>query len=350
MPPRAPAQPSEDRAAEPGGPTTRGPLEPPRPGELTRLLRALTVLEGLAALALSFVLIDAGLPGPAACAIAFATPFGVHAGVIAAEFIVAAALSAPTPPGHRIGAARAVAMVLHEAVQSIRVFQWEQPWGRHPIPLGPVAGSPGRIPVLLVHGYACNRRVWRRMAEALARRGHPLAFVDLEPVFGGIDEHTGRIAQAVRDLRARTGAVRVALLAHSMGGLACRAYLRQSGHADVAGLVTLGTPHQGTALARFGRGENARQMRPDSGWLAALSRHEAGGAGPGLSCVVVLTHHDNLLAPRVPQDIPGARRVELEGIGHLGLVESARVREIVIGALDGFTAGPRDAGPGGRGA
>ncbi len=321
---------------------------PPRRGELARLLRALTIVEGLAALALSIVLIDAGLSWPAAGGIAIAIPLLVHAGVIAAEFVVAAALSPPTPPRHRIGTARALALVLHEAAQSIRVFQWEQPWGRRPILLGPATGSSDRIPVLLVHGYACNHRVWRRMAEALAQRGHPLAVVDLEPVFGGIDDHAAIIAQAVHGLRARTGACRVALLAHSMGGLACRAYLRRSGVADVAGLVTLGTPHQGTALARFGRGENARQMRPDSAWLTALTRHEAAGPGLARPAVVVLTHHDNLLAPRVPQDVPGARRVELDGIGHLGLVESARVREIVIDALDGFAAGPRTAPPGDR--
>src|SRR5205814_5001162 len=42
------------------------------------------------------------------------------------------------------------------------------------------------------------------------------------------------------------------LVAHSMGGLASRAYLQSGGYRrDVAALVTVGTPHRGSIAAQF---------------------------------------------------------------------------------------------------
>ena len=68
------------------------------------------------------------------------------------------------------------------------------------------------------------------------------------------------------------------IVAHSMGGLVARAYLRRHGGAQVARVITLGTPHHGTALANLAPGSNARQMSRPGGqpnaWLAQLAASE----------------------------------------------------------------------------
>jgi len=55
----------------------------------------------------------------------------------------------------------------------------------------------------------------------------------------------------IGNLQRATGADKVTLLAHSMGGLASRSYLEifDPGGNDVDRLITIGTPHNGTPLA-----------------------------------------------------------------------------------------------------
>jgi len=155
-----------------------------------------------------------------------------------------------------------------------------------------------------------------------------------------------RIEARVRELCAATGATRIAIVAHSMGGLAARAWMRSYGKpaygkpaygkpaygsARVARLVTLGTPHHGTALARFGLGANAVQMRRDSAWLRDLAAAE----GPDVRARIVslYTHHDNIVAPQDSSVLPGARNVAFGGIGHVALGSNPRVLAEVLRAL-----------------
>ena len=73
-------------------------------------------------------------------------------------------------------------------------------------------------------------------------------------VFGDNDgqsfETQGRqVAAAVAKVRGLTGAAKVALVGHSMGGLAARAYLQSPGYRnDVAAFATVATPHGGSLL------------------------------------------------------------------------------------------------------
>jgi len=90
----------------------------------------------------------------------------------------------------------------------------------------PASARAGRLPVLLVHGYVCNRAAGWALARALRRRGETVWAPTLEPVYGAIDTWVEPLAAAVDRLRTATGAERVVLVTHSMGGLAARAYLR----------------------------------------------------------------------------------------------------------------------------
>src|SRR5258708_2818056 len=78
---------------------------------------------------------------------------------------------------------------------------------------------------------------------------------------------------------AGTGEARVTVIAHSMGGLGARAYLRTHGAGRVRKLITIATPHHGTVHARFGAGDNARQMSRGSRFLEEL-REQEGLRGP----------------------------------------------------------------------
>jgi triacylglycerol lipase len=117
----------------------------------------------------------------------------------------------------------------------------------------------------------------------------------------------------------------VILLAHSMGGLAARAYLCEHGAAHIAKIITLGVPHHGTGLADIGIGENSDQMRwtgkAGSGrpndWLQQLAARE--NPAHYALFVNIYSYHDNIVAPQTSSCLPGARNIACHGIGHVAL-------------------------------
>lgn len=266
----------------------------------------------------------------------FAVPIGVHVLVLTADFVLAWAARDPRPP--RVAASRLHAIGCwvrawaREIPDSLRTFDIAQPLlaGR-PLPgSGRVCPTSG-LPVLLIHGFFCNHALWRPMARALDAAGHPVAAVDLEPPFGPIDDYVPIIAEAVDALRRRCAAPQVAIVAHSMGGLAARAYLRACGDEAVAALITLGTPHRGTVHARLGHGHNVRQMRPDSDWLRQLATDEPEPRRARFT--VILSLQDNIVAPQAIQTLPGARTIVLEGLGHVRLAYAPAVIAQVLATL-----------------
>ncbi len=87
-------------------------------------------------------------------------------------------------------------------------------------------------PVLLIHGVLCNAGVWLGMRGALHRLGMgPVYTITYGPPLASIDEFATQLARSIEAIVAATGAPRVALVGHSMGGLVARAYLRRYGSA-----------------------------------------------------------------------------------------------------------------------
>jgi triacylglycerol lipase len=138
--------------------------------------------------------------------------------------------------------------------------------------VAPVVPPPlPRYPIVLVHGFlgfgeirlfGRPFRYFRGVAEAMAETGATVHIVTL-PAAASVEERARVLAEAVRALPAP----RVHLVAHSMGGLDARYAIARLGLADrVASLVTIGTPHQGTPLARLGT------MRPMMGLRRVVTR------------------------------------------------------------------------------
>lgn len=203
-----------------------------------------------------------------------------------------------------------------EAWASCVVFLLRQPWTWNPPALQPAqADSPARMPVVLVHGYVCNHRLWDDIAQTLTKNGHAVQTVNLEPLFTSIDHYAPIVDAAVQKLRAHTGAQQVALVGHSMGGLAIRAWLRQYGPQHAARCITLGTPHAGTQIPQHLPTPNGQQMAWQSPWLAALQASET----PAVRSLfeIALTAQDNIVYPQREQHMPDVPVTVFEGIGHL---------------------------------
>lgn len=200
-----------------------------------------------------------------------------------------------------------------EVVASELAFSWRQPWREWAepdhLPPGATAG------VLLVHGFSCNRGRWNGWMKRLRAQGVAFVAPSMEPAFGSIDAYADEIEAGVQALKALTGRMPV-LCAHSMGGLALRAWWRKHGahHATAPRAITLGSPHQGTRMAALGVGVNAAQMRRGSAWLAEL---------PGLPDVDCFwTPCDQVVNPAETAILSGARAHRVDAVGHMGLVHA----------------------------
>lgn len=215
-----------------------------------------------------------------------------------------------------------------------KVLYLKMPWTMSPSALQLPLATPERIPVLLVHGFVCNHRIWDAMANQLRRAGHPILGLNLEPVFGSIDGYIPLIEDAVESLRRQTGAQQIAVVAHSMGGLAIRAWMRKYGAARVARVLTLGTPHVGTRLASWSYTANGRQMRWNSPWLQELARGEPAA---NLQLIrIALTPQDSIVYPQREQVLPGVPVTVFEGRGHIQLCFDRAVINWVLQQLEGL--------------
>jgi pimeloyl-ACP methyl ester carboxylesterase len=137
----------------------------------------------------------------------------------------------------------------------------------------PAAGIKVPYPILLLPGLGQKADVWNGAAASYYSQRLRLAFggevrsdgpesnsvlprgdyytVRFSKPFDAIDNWAAEIGAAIGRVRASTGADRVILIGYSMGGLAARAYLvAHAADHHVRRLVTIGTPHLGSAFAR----------------------------------------------------------------------------------------------------
>lgn len=255
-----------------------------------------------------------------------------YALVLGLEFFAVAHVNRRDP------APRATAWTLltawwHEVLIAPRVFSWRQPFRWRGLPDDHAGSAQGRPAVVFVHGFVCNRGFWLPWMQTLRARGLPYTSVNLEPVFGSIDDYIPLIDDAVRRAQTLTGTAPV-LVCHSMGGLAARAWRAATPDADtrVRHIVTIGSPHHGTWLGQFSHVANGRQMRRDGHWLQALQRRETERWPAGTYAVFTCwySNADNIVFPASTATLPGADNRFIHGHPHVAM---AFVEEVMEGTL-----------------
>jgi triacylglycerol lipase len=211
-----------------------------------------------------------------------------------------------------------------EVTTAPRVFFWNQPFRSQSHPDNLPSNEAGRRPgLVLVHGFVCNRGFWNPWMRELRRLGVPYIAVNLEPVFGSIDQYSPAIESAVAQMEVATSTT-VVLVGHSMGGLAIRAWLAQSdADSRVRRIITIGSPHHGTWLARFGHTANGRQMRLDSRWLTQLAAQETPSRRARFTCF--FGHCDNIVFPATGGTLPDADNRHMPGTAHVHMAFQAEV-------------------------
>ncbi|HEY0484885.1 MAG TPA: alpha/beta fold hydrolase [Mycobacteriales bacterium] len=189
-------------------------------------------------------------------------------------------------------------------------------------------------PILLVHGMVDNRSIFTFLRRALRRHGFGrVCTVNYSVFTSDIRDAARELGRRVEALCEETGYDRVHVVGHSLGGVIGRYYVqRLGGDARVHTLVTMGTPHGGTEVARLLPLHHlTRQLRPDSDVVAEL-REPAPGCRTRF--VAIWSDLDQLVMPvrnaQVDHPDLDARNVLAADVGHMSLpVDGRVVREVV---------------------
>ncbi len=196
-------------------------------------------------------------------------------------------------------------------------------------------------PVLLVHGYTQNSTNLWGIQRALAAVGHPSerVFLGISWPWRRVEDYAGGVEAALEEQRQPVG-----VIAHSLGGVVLREVLarRPDLRERVYAVVTLGSPHRGTAvhprllnLLPF-----AGQLALDAPWLQHLPALPE--LLPGKRVTTVGSVADMIVYPEWTTHQPGAHHVRFEEVGHGGLLTD---RSVIAAAVAGV-AEPVEGGAG----
>jgi pimeloyl-ACP methyl ester carboxylesterase len=133
-----------------------------------------------------------------------------------------------------------------------------------PRPSDPGSGTP----IVMLPGYTENAGAMWWFARKLRKRGFRPVLVDFPSTFSHIDSNVKFLGLCIARLRKESGHDRIAIVAHSMGGVIARAYMLSEPDHGVLTLVAIASPFRGTHIARLGAllrlGHSPLDMSPGS--------------------------------------------------------------------------------------
>jgi pimeloyl-ACP methyl ester carboxylesterase len=294
---------------------------------LARSLAVLLALElGLYCIAGVWLWSAHGLSPRLAVLAALASALAVRFALVALSFALAHVYRGQVPATVSLAPRRRIKLYASEFLAFTLLFTLIQPLAHRLVTRPDQRTRRLSIPaIVLIPGIYCNAGAWwwmRRRLEAAGLSG--LFAATLEPPLASIDELASQLSLQIESLCATTGARRVVLVGHSMGGLIARTYIRNfGGAARVAKLITLASPHHGSALARWAVGLGGQQLRPGHPWLAKLNANESEPSP--VPIVSLFSWHDNLVVPQSSAELVHADSIAFVGIGHLSLLFSDEV-------------------------
>ena len=268
------------------------------------------------------------------------------------------------------------------------------------------------LPVLFVHGFCSSADTWNETLPQLSVRRYgddvPRVFessigkaavrtsisqgaktfrIDFSDLANGFDllavanvptvRKAGELKVVIDAIKRFTGAPGVIVVAHSLGGLATRAYIQGIGRdrngaaipygRDVAALIMISTPNQGSVLANIPGNNpqvqactiadtaNLRDLRPTSELITELNRQAwpsgtaahsivSNNAGRDSDDVVTVQSQD-LTELAQYRNVPEAKRwlqvFERDGILHLRVHNEATTVALFTGIITDVDTGPQ---------
>lgn len=189
------------------------------------------------------------------------------------------------------------------------------------------------VPVLLVPGWFDTARDLAALRIRLRAAGWThVETLTFRQRTGSNREHAAEIDSVVTEMLARTGAEKIDIVAHSMGGLAARWYLKTRPEAPVRRAVFIASPHRGTLSAVLAWGEGSDEMLPTSAFLDSLNHGTA--LPPGVAAITIRTRIDTHIFPPASATLPGVPDHSVCCPTHAGMLRDAEVFRLVSEFLE----------------
>ena len=193
--------------------------------------------------------------------------------------------------------------------------------------------------IVFVHGINGSGADWDTMVERFKADGWPaerlIARSYSDGKWGCNTSNAEELAQWVDELAA-SGAQRIAIVAHSMGGLSSRYYLQRLGGTEkVATFITLGTMHHGLFASCLSPVKVCvwQELCLAGDFIKDLN---ALPATPGPTRWVSIFSTDDEIVSAESSRLEGAKNIQLEGLGHdgpKGLQDTDEVYQRVLESL-----------------
>jgi triacylglycerol lipase len=188
--------------------------------------------------------------------------------------------------------------------------------------------------IVLTHGLYHNASAWLLFKFRLQRAGYRNIFVmNYRSFFTSFDGALDGFSRFMQEVVATVPNQPVYLIGHSLGGLISRVYAERSHEGEApAGVITLGTPHQGSKMAAFGVGKLAAGLIYRGPLFQELERISGRlpCAGTALYSPV-----DNLVMPSdgLKASYTGWTYLETCPVSHVAMLYSQSITKRVIGIL-----------------
>jgi triacylglycerol lipase len=196
------------------------------------------------------------------------------------------------------------------------------------------ASASAQDPILFVHGYVESASLWNTMIGNFEKDGYPKSYLSAYSYntsqSNKIDAE--EVKSKVETLLKNTGATKVDIIAHSMGSLNSRYYIKNlGGEAKVDDWVSLGGPNHGTETANFCFSASCVEMRVGSTFLKELNAtDETPGA---VNYGTWWSPCDEIINPDSSVALSGATNTKTACISHTALTTDStvytQVREFV---------------------
>ncbi len=188
--------------------------------------------------------------------------------------------------------------------------------------------------IVLIHGFLCNAGMWGALHRKLAKAGFGRVYaVNVDPMYRNMEGCLIAAHSKLNRILRRESAQSCVLIGHSMGGVLSRMLALK--HPDlIEAVVSIGSPHEGTELARMVSSINAGPARPDSAWLGAFNK--IAKLSPVIHQLNLWSDRDNIVYPQRSASLLGPTGLDhqFSGIGHLQLASNAAVLAQIVGFLN----------------
>ncbi len=185
-------------------------------------------------------------------------------------------------------------------------------------------------PIVLVHGLFHNSSAWIVMLHRLKQAGFTnIHTYQYDSFFKTFDPAVKGLEDKLDQLLGPNPNSKVILIGHSLGGLVCRKAAGNPNYSKrIAGLVALGSPHNGSDLALFGGNRMSRGLIPGH----SIPQSVAAIPDPDCPCLAIYNLVDDFVFPlsMLQPNRKGWQEIICSPMGHVWMLLSNEVFNSIV--------------------